>query len=212
MQDKSLGVAATVIKGINELFTGNRTDIWELAGEPFELEKDMLSWLSELLDELTGKQETISEILDMSEAALGQITEVHSGAIDSLGLTEDFDLLLRFSLLNSNSTFAELGIGTEGSADSVEVTQQMADEMAGKLISEVKELFKGSSRILRRAIMANTLEKIPVFFNTPQEVADYISVSLLQCDDEAEKYASKKIIMDEMEEYNMFQKIEDDEE
>ena len=212
VQDKSLGVAATVIKGINELFTGNRTDIWELAGEPFELEKDMLSWLSELLDELTGKQETISEILDMSEATLGQITEVHSGAIDSLGLTEDFDLLLRFSLLNSNSTFAELGIGTEGSADSVEVTQQMADEMAGKLISEVKELFKGSSRILRRAIMANTLEKIPVFFNTPQEVADYISVSLLQCDDEAEKYASKKIIMDEMEEYNMFQKIEDDEE
>ncbi len=121
-------------------------------------------------------------------------------------------MLLRLSLLNSNSTFAELGIGMEDGKDSAEVTQQIADSVAGNLISEVKELFKGSSRILRRAIMANTLEKIPVFFNTPQEVADYISVSLLQCDDEAEKYASKKIIMDEIEEYSMFQQIEDDEE
>ncbi|MCX4326130.1 MAG: hypothetical protein OSJ45_02410 [Lachnospiraceae bacterium] len=212
VQDKTLGVAAAIIKGINELFTDKETDIWELAEEPPVLKEDKFSWLSELLDELTGKQETISEILDMSEAALGQITEVHSEAIESLGLAQDFDLLLRLSLLNSNSTFAELGIGMEDGKDSAEVTQQIADSVAGNLISEVKELFKGSSRILRRAIMANTLEKIPVFFNTPQEVADYISVSLLQCDDEAEKYASKKIIMDEIEEYSMFQQIEDDEE
>ncbi len=85
----------------------------------------------------------------------------------------------------------------------------MADEAAGKLISEVKELFKNSSRILRRAVMANTLEKIPVFFNTPQEVADYVSLSLLQCDDEAEKYASKEIIMDEIEEYRMFNETQE---
>lgn len=57
--------------------------------------------------------------------------------------------------------------------------------------------------------MANTLEKIPVFFNTPQEVADYVSLSLLQCDDEAEKYASKEIIMDEIEEYRMFNETQE---
>lgn len=91
----------------------------------------------------------------------------------------------------------------------MEVTAQMADEAAGKLISEVKELFKGSSRILRRAVMANTLEKIPVFFNTPQEVADYVSLSLLQCDDEAEKYASKEIIMGEIEEYRAFNEVQE---
>ena len=205
VQDKSLGVAATVIKGINVLFSGKDSDIWKLAEEALDIEKEKLEWLSELLDELTGKQETISEILDMAEAALGQVKEVHGGAIDSLGLTENFDLLARLSLLNSNSTFAELGEDIED----VEVTAQMADEAAGKLISEVKELFKNSSRILRRAVMANTLEKIPVFFNTPQEVADYVSLSLLQCDDEAEKYASKEIIMDEIEEYRMFNETQE---
>lgn len=46
--------------------------------------------------------------------------------------------------------------------------------------------------------MANTLEKIPVFFSTPQEVADYISQSLMLCDDEAEKYASKQLIQEMM--------------
>lgn len=207
VQDKSLGVAATVIKGINVLFSGKDSDIWRLAEEALDIEKEKLEWLSELLDELTGKQETISEILDMAEAALGQVKEVHGGAIDSLGLTENFDLLARLSLLNSNSTFAELG--EDIGAEDVEVTAQMADEAAGKLISEVKELFKNSSRILRRAVMANTLEKIPVFFNTPQEVADYVSLSLLQCDDEAEKYASKEIIMDEIEEYRMFNETQE---
>ena len=47
--------------------------------------------------------------------------------------------------------------------------------------------------------MANTLEKIPVFFTTPQEVADYISQSLALCDDEAEKYAAKQLIQSIME-------------
>lgn len=178
-----------------------------MSEETLGLEEEKLGWLSGLLDELTGRQEAVSEILDMAEAALGQVKEVHGGAIDSLGLIENFDLLARLSLLNSNSTFAELG--EDRSAEDVEVTAQMADEAAGKLISEVKELFKGSSRILRRAVMANTLEKIPVFFNTPQEVADYVSLSLLQCDDEAEKYASKEIIMGEIEEYRAFNEVQE---
>ena len=188
-------------------FSGKDNDIWKLSEETLGLEEEKLGWLSGLLDELTGRQEAVSEILDMAEAALGQVKEVHGGAIDSLGLIENFDLLARLSLLNSNSTFAELG--EDRSAEDVEVTAQMADEAAGKLISEVKELFKGSSRILRRAVMANTLEKIPVFFNTPQEVADYVSLSLLQCDDEAEKYASKEIIMGEIEEYRAFNEVQE---
>ena len=205
VQDKSLGVAVTVIKGINVLFSGEDNDIWKLAEVALDLEKEKLGWLSELLDELTGKQEVISEILDMAEAALGQVIEVHDEAIDNLGLTENFDLLKRLSLLNSNSTFAELM--EEKGAEDVKVTAQMADEAAGRLINEVKELFRNSSRILRRAVMASTLEKIPVFFNTPQEVADYVSLSLLQCEDEAEKYASKEIIIDEIEEYRIFKEM-----
>ena len=78
------------------------------------------------------------------------------------------------------------------------MTAQMAEEAAEKLVEELKQAFKGQSRLVRRAVMANTLEKIPVFFSTPQEVADYISQSLVLCDDEAEKYASKQLINDMM--------------
>ena len=98
------------------------------------------------------------------------------------------------SQLNSNSVFAELN----ETVDETKVTAGMADEAAEKLIGEVKELFKNSSRMVRRAIMANTLEKMPVFFKTPQEVADYITTSLSQCTDEAEKYASKQLILEMM--------------
>ena len=78
------------------------------------------------------------------------------------------------------------------------MTAAMADEMSAQLIDEIKTLFKGSSRMFRRAVMANTIEKMPVFFKTSQEVADYITSSLGQCDDEAEKYASKQLIIEMM--------------
>ena len=77
------------------------------------------------------------------------------------------------------------------------VTPEDAEKAAEELVSELKQAFKGQSRLVRRAIMANTLEKIPVFFSTPQ-VADYISQSLSLCDDEAEKYASKQLIQEMM--------------
>ena len=44
--------------------------------------------------------------------------------------------------------------------------------------------------------MANTLEKMPVFFTSAQEVADYVTDSLSSCDDEAEKYAAKQLLME----------------
>ena len=64
------------------------------------------------------------------------------------------------------------------------------------MIEECKAFFRGKSRMLRRAVMANTLEKMPVFFTSAQEVADYVTGSLSGCDDEAEKYAAKQLLMD----------------
>ena len=72
----------------------------------------------------------------------------------------------------------------------------MAEEETEKLICELKELFEGRSRMFRRAIMAVTVEKLPMLFTSGQEVADYIMNSLNQCDDAAEKYASKQLIWD----------------
>ena len=53
--------------------------------------------------------------------------------------------------------------------------------------------------MLRRAIMANTLEHMPVFFTSGQEIADYVMAALSQCDDDAEKYAAKQLLLDVIE-------------
>ena len=50
--------------------------------------------------------------------------------------------------------------------------------------------------MFRRAIMAATVEKLPTFFKSAQEIADYMMNALNQCDDEAEKYASKQLILE----------------
>lgn len=98
------------------------------------------------------------------------------------------------SQLGSNSIFAEIN----GAADDSKVTADDVLKISDELTVEIKEHLKKSSRMVRRAIMANTIDKLPVFFNSPQEVAEYVTMSLEQCDDEAEKYASKQLIMEMM--------------
>lgn len=178
----AINAAKTIIRGINSLFTGKDR----------ENSKDKLSWLSGFFDEIMGQQEDIMETIDIADAILDETVNAQHDAIKRLGLVEKFSALRQMSLLNSSSTFAELDKETGGA----KVTKEMADETAARLISEIKELFKNSSRILRRAVMANTIDKMPVFFNNPQDVFDYVSSSFTQCDDEAEKYASKEIIME----------------
>lgn len=187
------GDAGIIIRGINSLFMENESSVWDNAGEGIKSDDEKISWLSGFLDKITGQQESIGENLDMAEAVLDETVKSQEEVIESLGLTEEFTVLGRMSLLNSSSTFADITLKEK--EDDREVTADMAEKTAASLVNEVKELFKGRSRIFRRAVMANTLDKMPVFFNNPQEVADYISDSLIQCGDNAEKYASKEIIL-----------------
>ena len=102
--------------------------------------------------------------------------------------------LKQMSQLNSNSIFAEIDAKITDRKVTADDIMRVSDE----LTLEIKEYLKKNSRMVRRAIMANTIDKLPVFFNSPQEVADYVTMSLEQCDDEAEKYASKQLVMEMM--------------
>lgn len=195
--EEKIEVADTVIRGINSLFLHNEeSTVWEkVEGSVLSTEEDKLYWLGEQFAGIEGKQETIYDGINMAGAVLEETMESHKEAIDELGLSQDFATLKKMFLLNSNSVFAEL----EEKALEEKVTADMVEEEAAILIEECKAFFKGKSRLLRRAIMANTLEKMPVFFETAQEVSDYIMSSLSQCDDEAEKYAAKQILSEIME-------------
>lgn len=186
--------ADTVICGINDLFLQQESDIWKHDGDVLKTEEEKLLWLGNYLPEIEGKQERIYEAMEVVDAVLEETEKTHASMLQSLDLEDAFDRLGKLMKLSSGSTFVELEQGGEEEM----LTQSEVEQAADELIARLKEMFRGQSRMVRRAIMANTLEKLPVFFNTPQEVADYISQSVSLCDDSAEKYASKQLIRELM--------------
>lgn len=188
---EKIPAAQLVIRGVNDLFLHQDSDI---RGEGSETEEEKLYQLGEHFPEIEGLQERIYESMNTADAVLEETMKTQKETIAQLGLEKSFRKLQQLVQLSSGSDFVEL----EWKDEEEKVTPEDAEKAAEKLVAELKQAFKGQSRLIRRAIMANTLEKIPVFFSTPQEVADYISQSLSLCDDEAEKYASKQLIREMM--------------
>lgn len=184
-----------VIRGVNAMFLQKDSPVWQQAGDaPTDSEEEKLYWLGEQFVAVEGRQERLFEELNTAGAALEGIQESYRDAIEAGGMAEDFAMLGKLFLLISNSVFADL----EDAGTEEKVTQEMAERAAAELIEECKAFFQGKSRMLRRAVMANTLEKMPVFFTSAQEVADYVTSALSGCDDEAEKYAAKQLLMEIM--------------
>lgn len=184
----------TVIRGINALFLEKASAVFEQSENVLQTEEEKLYWLGEQFAEVEGKQESLYERLNVAGAALEEIEESQRESIGELGLAQDFQILKKMFLLTSNSTFADLS----GQRREEKVSAKMAEDAADTLIEECRQFFRGKSRMLRRAVMANTLEKMPVFFTSAQEVADYVMNALLLCEDAAEKYAAKQLLSEFM--------------
>ncbi|MBR1743479.1 MAG: hypothetical protein IJ733_16725 [Lachnospiraceae bacterium] len=184
----------TVIRGILSLFCGKDSDIWEKSGLSDASEEERLDYLSGSFVKIEGKQETLFEELGASETALGHILEGKAPVLEECQKREELLLLKRLFLLTSSSIFADL----EEKGEEEKVTEELADRMTAELVSDCKTFFQGKSRMVRRAVMANTVGKMPVFFKNAQEIADYVVDSLRRCEDEAEKYASKQLLIDIM--------------
>jgi hypothetical protein len=194
-EEKKHTVSDLVTEGINALFMDRESDVWNRGtGDVPETEEEKLMWLAEYLPKVEGQQEQVYASMSVADAALEEIRQSQKDAICQNGLEQAFAELTKLCALSSGSAFVDL----EEKAEEEKVTEARAEKEAEKLAEELQEAFRGQSRMIRRAVMANTLEKMPVFFSTPQEVADYVSQSLHLCDDEAEKYASKQLIRDLM--------------
>ena len=66
--------------------------------------------------------------------------------------------------------------------------------------NEFAELFTGNSMTVNRAIMAKILSNIPVFFNTTDEIKEYIQGALSRCREQSELLADYIVIKQMMEE------------
>lgn len=190
VDEEKMTVVDDVIRGINALFLEKEIDLWQR--EDLLTEEDRLNWLAEKLPAVEGQQEKLYQSVNVAEAALDELLEGRAEEIEAAGLSDAFIKLHHLSQLNSSSVFAPL----ESQESAGIVTAEIAEQETEKLLSELKELFQGCSRMFRRAIMAATVEKLPTFFKSAQEIADYMMNALNQCDDEAEKYASKQLILE----------------
>ena len=190
VDEEKMTVADDVIRGINALFLEKEIDLWQQ--EDLLTEEDRLNWLAEKLPAVEGQQEKLYQSVNVAEAALDELLEGRAEEIEAAGLSDAFIKLHHLSQLNSSSVFAPL----ESQESAGIVTAEIAEQETEKLLGELKELFQGRSRMFRRAIMAATVEKLPTFFKSAQEIADYMMNALNQCDDEAEKYASKQLILE----------------
>lgn len=64
------------------------------------------------------------------------------------------------------------------------------------IIRELKELFSKSPKVYNRAVMANVLSELPVFFENIDEVAEYVRNQVSACTNNSEKMACYAIITD----------------
>ncbi len=176
--EKEEEAAFQVIRGIYEEFEKG-------------LKQEPSVGLIECFGALEGLQENLGYDLIVLEEALYQADLNHRKLAEGMLVDKHLNLLLLAKDLLSNSLFIDF----YEIKSSLPVSEERAGEEADKLIDELTQLFERCDRRVSRAIMANLLDKMPVFFNGHKEVMDYVRNAMEKCTDPAEKAACFEIIM-----------------
>lgn len=180
--EKTEEVCIGILSKLNSNFLSNNFD-------------EDLNELITMLEQIEGKQEDIGFNITKYESILYDIKERHTSFINSIMLEKIFHSLYTCQKLISSSLFIDINeIANNEVVDSDYITK-----VTEGLTLELKESFDKKSQLVNRAIMANTMNKMPVFFHNSGEVVEYIMNSLTGCNDEAEKFASINIIRQLME-------------
>lgn len=182
--------AGKMIAGVLSLYQDTvDAAVWNESSDKLETEEEKLDWLAGMFTEIEGIQEEEQEHINLIQAVVTPLAEGFGDKIQELGLSSSMAKLQRMEDLTSASLFISFEETENGP-----VEKAYLKEETEKLLKELEELFSDKGRYLKRAVMAATLERMPVFFQTPQEVADYIYASLSGCSDMAEKYAVSQIL------------------
>ncbi len=137
-----------------------------------------------------GRQELMTEEIQSLEAYFYDIKSEHVKMIESLMLGPLFHCLNTAQNLLGSSLFVELDRIMENKL----VDEEYLLNAQNDLILKLSELFRKNSKYVNRGVMANTINKMPVFFQSVNDVTDYIKNTLEQCHDKAEKTACVNII------------------
>jgi len=156
----------------------------KLDQEDFSVEED------EFLDQLTqleGRQEAYYE-------RYLKVEVLNEESADD----GDYTRSMNVDRLLSGSSFAELiieeGSKTLPGEESEVVDKSFLDQQAETYIHELDQLFADAPKPVVRAVMAKVLSDLPVYFNSIDEIQEYVRGSLSSCLDHAEKETCMELL------------------
>ncbi len=150
----------------------------------------------EALVMLEGRQERLSNIYMQGEYAVDIVVEKYMSTAESLMLGAMFNSLKRIGILQSGSYFVEFDNHKDTAIAGEDYTLEKYNELCDKL----KGFFTQHNKLVNRAVMANILACLPVFFNNVEDIQNYVYNSINGCSDLAEKKACVEIFATMMEE------------
>ena len=148
----------------------------EFSGEDYETE------LEKLLAGLEIKLEDINGRKDRYEAVVSYVNEQYSEKLSETGLCEKYDILEKCSRMKDVNTFIDLKNENEGKV----VSKEDIEKAKTELFKDLDKIFDEVCKSVRKAIMANLLSNLPVFFENRTEVMEYVRTSLASCTDRNE--------------------------
>lgn len=180
---EKMQICRELIKEIYELFVRGQ---WE----------DIPQTTEDKLSSIEGVQERIVEDMVKAEAVFQEILIGQKEVIEKMNYGEMFKKVEKAgSLLNASGTFIEF----EQEEKEEIVTGEMIRKETDQLLHKIAEQFKENQMCVNRAVIANTIDKFPVFFTSSEEVKEYIQGSLERCQDAGERQASINILEELME-------------
>jgi hypothetical protein len=152
-------------------------------------------------DDITSDLTCVEGVQEISHTIIMQLEQVIDEdilEIYSKGDNKIDDVINNFkkcALLTSTSIFAQFDVKE---TDDREVDDVIIQEKMNNLIEQFKELFASKPKMYTRAVMANILSELPVFFTNMNEVVDNVHTQIGACKNHNEKMACYAILTDMM--------------
>ncbi|MBE5957680.1 MAG: hypothetical protein E7254_02305 [Lachnospiraceae bacterium] len=179
-KDKVMMACTEIVAAVNDHFI--------LGSEIDEETEDMFSVLE-------GSQESMYQKISLYNI-VDEIISSYGEVINEENLNEEFDDLIKLSVLSSDSIFVSL----YEKSDETLVDDMGLEQVTSEIVSEFKKLFEDNPKAVNRAVMNSVLSQLPVFFNNISELQDFIYQTLYNCKDMAEKNACVDVLHQIMEE------------
>lgn len=164
--------------------------------EAIDNNHDIPEVLYDMIADLEGAQEDAGDYKMMLEASLVDITQSCIDDISRFGYDKLYGNLDRLAGLLSGSLFVDVD-NVSMYDSSICGTEYIVAEK-DRLINEFGEVFASNNITYNRALMAKTLSGMPVFFNSQQEIKDYLENSLSHCSNVSELKACYMVINEMM--------------